>query len=32
LDIDDFLTPMLAFEPKKRVTAREALAHPWLNN
>lgn len=23
--IEDFLVPMLAFEPKKRVTAREAL-------
>lgn len=23
--IEDFLVPMLAYEPKKRVTAREAL-------
>ncbi|CAD8200635.1 unnamed protein product [Paramecium octaurelia] len=28
--IEDFLVPMLAFEPKKRVTARQALQHPWL--
>ncbi|CAD8194694.1 unnamed protein product [Paramecium pentaurelia] len=28
--IEDFLVPMLAFEPKKRITARQALQHPWL--
>ncbi|GMH78719.1 hypothetical protein TrST_g13939 [Triparma strigata] len=28
--IAGFITPMLAFNPKKRATAREMLDHPWL--
>ena len=30
LKIKDFLTPMLRYEIDKRITAREALNHPWL--
>lgn len=28
--IEDFLLPMLEYDPKKRISAREALKHPWL--
>lgn len=31
-EIEEFLVPMLAIDPKKRVSAREALKHPWLWN
>ena len=27
-----FLAPMLAFDPKERVAASEALKHEWLNS
>jgi serine/threonine protein kinase len=30
LAIESFLMPMLEFDPKKRISAREALKHPWL--
>lgn len=30
LAIESFLLPMLEFEPKKRISAKEALRHPWL--
>ncbi|KAG1884071.1 hypothetical protein F4604DRAFT_1734703 [Suillus subluteus] len=26
----DFLTKILTFDPKKRITGEEALAHPYL--
>lgn len=26
----DFLLPMLRYEPERRATASECLAHPWL--
>jgi len=29
-EIEEFLLPMLNYNPKKRVQAREALEHPWL--
>lgn len=29
-DFADFLAPMLVAEPEKRISAREALRHPWL--
>lgn len=28
----DLITKMLTFEPSRRISAREALQHPWLNN
>ena len=28
--ISSFLQPMLQYDPAKRATAREMLAHPWL--
>ncbi|OMJ74518.1 hypothetical protein SteCoe_26520 [Stentor coeruleus] len=28
----DLITKMIFFDPDKRITAREALQHPWLNN
>ena len=30
LAIEDFLLPMLEYDPKKRISAVEALRHPWL--
>ncbi|KAL4466073.1 hypothetical protein ABPG74_004310 [Tetrahymena malaccensis] len=30
LDIEDFLLPMLHYNPSKRIQAREALQSPWL--
>lgn len=30
LEIKNFLTPMLQYEIDKRISAREALNHPWL--
>ncbi|CAD5221917.1 unnamed protein product [Bursaphelenchus xylophilus] len=27
----DFLVPMLEFDPEKRISATEALKHPWIN-
>jgi serine/threonine protein kinase len=30
LMIEDFLLPMLEYDPKKRISAKEALKHPWL--
>lgn len=30
LAVESFLMPMLEFDPKKRISAREALRHPWL--
>lgn len=30
LAIEDFLLPMLEYEPKKRISAKDALKHPWL--
>lgn len=27
----DFLEPMMAYQPDKRATAAQCLAHPWLN-
>lgn len=29
-DFMDFLVPMLEYDPNKRATAAECLAHPWL--
>lgn len=29
-EIEDFLKPMLEYDPKKRISARKALEHPWL--
>jgi len=29
--LSDFLAPMLDWIPKRRVTAKDALAHPWLS-
>jgi len=31
LALNDFLLPMLIYEPEKRATAQEMLNHPWLN-
>ena len=28
----DFLTPMLEYDPEKRATAAQCLAHPWLQD
>lgn len=28
----DLITKMICFDPNKRITSREALQHPWLNN
>lgn len=28
----DFLTRMLAYDPKKRASAAECLEHPWLKD
>lgn len=28
----DFLLPMLEFDPEKRATAADCLAHPWLKD
>ena len=30
LELASFLEPMLEYNPAKRITAREALKHPWL--
>jgi len=30
LELASFLEPMLEYDPSKRITAREALKHPWL--
>jgi serine/threonine protein kinase len=30
--IADFLAPMLAFNPKERVTAAKCLLHPWIKD
>lgn len=30
LSVESFLMPMLEYDPKKRISAREALRHPWL--
>lgn len=30
--ISDFLTPMLAFNPKERVTAARSMLHPWIKD
>lgn len=27
----DFLVPMLQFDPDQRISATEALKHPWIN-
>ena len=29
-ELRDFLLPMLDFDPARRATAAEMLAHPWL--
>ena len=29
-EFSDFLVPLLAFNPKKRVSAFDALKHPWV--
>lgn len=29
-EFQDFLLPMLHYNPAKRISAREALKHPWL--
>uniref|UniRef100_A0A0B7B2N2 non-specific serine/threonine protein kinase n=1 Tax=Arion vulgaris TaxID=1028688 RepID=A0A0B7B2N2_9EUPU len=31
-DFNDFLLPMLAFDPNERATAAECLKHPWLQS
>ena len=30
--LNDFLIPMLAFRPEKRITARECIGHRWLSD
>ena len=30
-NLNDFLTPMLEYCPEKRASAKQMLAHPWLN-
>lgn len=30
--IADFLTPMLAFNPKERTTAAKCMLHPWIKD
>lgn len=31
-DAKDFISKLLTFEPSQRVSAREALSHPWMEN
>jgi serine/threonine protein kinase len=30
-ELEAFLRPALCIDPKKRATAKELLAHPWMN-